>query len=76
MGAGAHVGFWNGKYNPWWDNERNYGVFGIDGQIGLEYTINEIPLNLAIDWKPAINIIGYSGFWGDEIGLSVRYTIK
>jgi hypothetical protein len=76
MGAGAHLGFWNGRYNPWWDNERNYGVFGLDGQIGLEYTFEEIPLNLALDWKPAINLIGYSGFWGDEAGLSIRYTIK
>lgn len=77
MGAGAHVGFWNGRYNPWWDdNKESHGVFGIDGQIGLEYTFDKIPLNLSIDWIPGINLIGTSNFWGDEIGLSVRYTIK
>lgn len=77
MGAGAHIGFWNGRYNPWWDdNKESNGVFGIDGQIGLEYTFDKIPLNLSIDWIPGINLIGTSNFWGDEIGLSVRYTIK
>jgi hypothetical protein len=77
MGAGAHIGFWNGRYNPWWDEKvESHAVFGIDGQIGLEYTFNEIPLNLSVDWKPAINLVGSSNFWGDEFGLSIRYAIK
>jgi hypothetical protein len=77
MGAGAHIGFWNGRYNPWWDEkDESHAVFGIDGQIGLEYTFNEIPLNLSVDWKPAINLVGSSNFWGDEFGLSIRYAIK
>ena len=48
----------------------------IDGIIGLEYTFNEIPLNLAIDWIPLINIADYPAFWGGGVGLSVRYAIK
>ena len=50
-----------------------YTVIGIDGIIGLEYSFTEIPINVSIDWKPVLNIIGYSGFWGDGGALSVRY---
>ena len=75
VGPGAHVGFWNndwrGKYP-----ERNDGVaIGIDGVLGLDYKINNAPLNLSLDWQPSFNIVGYSHFssWG---GLGIRYTIK
>lgn len=77
MGAGAHIGFWDGHRHPWWDDDRDHHtVFGIDGQIGLEYTFAEIPLNLSLDWKPAINLVGHTGFWGSDAGLSIRYTFK
>jgi hypothetical protein len=49
-------------------------VIGVDGQIGLEYVFEEIPLNLSIDWKPAFNIIGITNFWAGDAALSVRYT--
>ena len=72
-GVGAHVGFWSSR------NRRNdFGnasaVVGIDGIIALDYTFNELPINLSLDWKPAFNIVGYSGFWGDEIAVGVRYA--
>ena len=79
MGGGAHLGFWNDYRNhPWYDDKdkRSHVALGIDGIIGLEYTFNEIPLNLAIDWIPLINIADYPAFWGGGVGLSVRYAIK
>lgn len=77
MGAGAHIGFWDGNRNPWWDDDdRSHTVVGVDGQIGLEYTFDKIPLNLSLDWKPAINLIGRTNFWGSDAALSVRYTWK
>jgi len=72
-GIGAHVGFWNGDNTTWGDRGREYSVVGIDGIIGLEYNFIEIPFNIGIDWKPTINIIGYTGFWADGVALSVRY---
>jgi hypothetical protein len=48
-------------------------VVGIDGIIGMEYNIEEIPFNISLDWKPGFNILGHTGFWGDELALSVRY---
>lgn len=73
-GVGAHAGFW-GNYvgHPWFDDDASYTVLGIDGIIGLEYAFAEIPFNISLDWKPAINITGYSGFWGDGGALSIRY---
>ena len=79
MGAGGHIGFWDRHRNPWWDHNKyddNVLVIGIDGQLGLEYTFDKIPLNLSIDWKPALNLIGVSNFWAGDAALSVRYTIK
>jgi len=72
-GVGAHVGFWNGDNTNWGDRGHDYAVVGIDGIIGIEYNFTEIPFNVSLDWKPAINIIGYSGFWADGVALSIRY---
>lgn len=73
-GFGAHLGFWNSPRAWWADENNNYVVVGVDGIIGLEYTFSEIPVNISLDWKPALNLIGYSGFWGDGGGLSIRYV--
>ncbi len=71
-GGGAHLGFYNGSYAYWGDNGRAYTVIGIDGILGLEYNFDEIPVNIGIDWKPALNLIGYTGFWS-EGAISIRY---
>jgi hypothetical protein len=72
-GVGGHIGFWNGENVSWADNHNNYTIVGIDGILGLEYNFKEIPFNLSIDWKPAFNLAGYSGFWGDGGAISLRY---
>lgn len=72
-GIGAHVGFWNGDNTNWGDRGRNYSVAGIDGIIGLEYNLTEIPFNIGLDWKPSLNLIGYTGLWVDGVALSIRY---
>lgn len=72
-GVGGHIGFWNGTYTTWGTSGTSYIVIGIDGILGLEYNFEEIPINVSVDWKPAFNLIGYTGFWGDGGALSVRY---
>ncbi len=74
FGVGGHIGFYDGKYTKWDTVEKTYTNVGVDGILGLEYNFKEIPLNLSIDWKPAFNIIGYTGFWSDNGALSIRYT--
>jgi len=46
---------------------------GIDFILGLENNFKEIPFNISIDWKPAYNLTGYSGFWADGGAISIRY---
>ena len=72
-GVGGHIGVWDGRYTDWGDRGTNYTVIGIDGILGLEYSFREIPFNLGIDWKPAFNFVGYSGYWGDGGAISLRY---
>jgi len=72
-GFGGHVGMWNGRYTKWGHPDNSYTVVGIDGILGLEYSFNEIPFNIGIDWKPAFNFVGYSGFWADGGAISFRY---
>jgi hypothetical protein len=69
-GGGAHLGSYN---NTWFNDTVNHTVIGVDGIIGLEYIVKQVPLNVSLDWKPGMNLIGYTGFWGDELALSVRY---
>jgi len=72
-GGGAHIGFWNGNNVAWGDAGSQYVVLGIDGILGIEYSFTEAPINIGVDWKPAINLVGYTGFWGDGGAISVRY---
>jgi hypothetical protein len=78
-GVGGHIGIWGdgARYgNPWFDNSGSHTVVGADGILGLEYTFKEIPLNLSLDWKPAINLIGYQGLWLDDVAVTARFAIK
>ena len=75
-GFGGHIGFWddsNYDNRGWGEEGKSYTVIGVDGILGLEYNFTEVPLNLSVDWKPAFNIYGYSGFWGDGGAISIRY---
>ena len=74
-GFGGHIGFWHGSPNhPWFDNDTNsHSVIGVDGIVGIEYNLSNIPFNISLDWKPGFNIIGYTGFWSDELAFSVRF---
>ena len=76
FGGGAHIGFWDNNAPPWRDEDDDFVALGGDLILGLEYTFEEIPLNLAIDWKPAFNLIGSQDFWADDVGLSVRFAFK
>lgn len=66
-GAGVHLGSWNRHHNSDF-------VFGIDGIVGLEYKIKSIPLALSVDYKPALNIIGHTGFYWGDVALGIKIT--
>ena len=73
IGGGGHVFVWGNDRPKFLDREQSL-VLGLDGILGLEAKLRGIPLAISLDWKPTINIVNYSGFWGDEIALSLRYT--
>jgi len=73
-GFGGHIGFWDGSHNSsWFDDNNSHTVIGIDGIVGIEYNVEAIPFNIGLDWKPGFNLIGYTGFWSDELALSIRF---
>ena len=75
-GGGAHIGSWNsGSGNPYGADKNYKGstVIGIDGIVGLDYVLEELPINFSLDFKPAFNLINGGGFWGDDFALSIRY---
>ena len=69
IGPGAHIGFYD--YNGY-NGDR--AVAGIDGVLGLDYKINNAPLNLSIDWQPSFEFADNRGFIGSWGGLGIRYT--
>jgi hypothetical protein len=74
IGFGAHLGsFTTSEY---YHDKIGYTgfLFGLDGILGLDYTFQHVPLNLSLDWKPAIELSPFNGFIPGEFGLSVRYT--
>ncbi len=67
IGPGAHIGFYDAKYGD--------GTFGgIDGVLGLDYKINNAPINLSIDWQPSFEFGENRGFVGSWGGIGIRYT--
>lgn len=67
-GAGATIG--------------SYKVKGYDGDVylsangvlGLDYKFKDAPINLSIDWVPALQLTPNTGFWGGDVGLGVRFA--
>ena len=62
-GAGGYVAF------------RSSSTYvGGAGIVGLDYKFEDIPLNITLDWKPELNLIGGVRFESSGLGLSARYT--
>lgn len=67
-GAGAYIGLDTDK------NIRDRSLMGAMGIVGLDYKFPNIPLNLALDWKPELNIIDNINFEPAAIGFTMRFT--
>lgn len=71
IGPGAHVGFWNDYY------KNEYGtsiLIGVDGIIGLEYTLDDIPLNFALGVGPSFQLTSGPGWSYWNGGFAIRYV--
>lgn len=59
-GAGGHISLWSGEYHNAFENStKNYAQigFGVDGVVGLEYSVGTIPFAFSIDYIPSFSII-------------------
>ena len=65
-GPAAHV--WMGG------GEGNNFVLGAGAQLGLEYILSSIPLQLSLDWKPLFTLVPGTGFGWQSFGLGIRYA--
>jgi len=71
-GIGAQIGDYKLKNK---DEDISGIIFGIGGQVGIEYDFNvhEVPLLLSLDARPMLGFQSYYGF-GYGGALALRYT--
>lgn len=78
---GPGVGFWTYGYAGYpYDYDLNY--FAVTAVLGLEMDLNDIPLDLVLEWRPGLYFVSVgSGIYNDDgafvafggIGGAVRY---
>ena len=61
----------------------NYYEVGVSGVLGLDYSFDDIPLNLSVDWAPTFVLLdswdstgSYNRFRGGYGALTARYILK
>ena len=72
-GVGAGFGSWNYNYN---DTKNNGSFLFAAGDIGIEYTFKEVPIQLSIDLRPELyfNSNDYrEDNFGPDLALGIRY---
>ena len=45
-----------------------------DGVLGLDYKVQDAPIDFSLDWKPALQLAPDAHFDSSGLGLSVRFT--
>ncbi len=68
-GGGASIGSKDYKYT-----DNNDFILSADGVLGLDYHFSDAPINLSLDWKPALQFAPDADFKAGQFGLSVRVT--
>ncbi len=75
-GFGAHVGYYNSASWPTqWGVYNSGTLIGIDGVVGVEYTFDEIPINISADIVPSFNLIPDFRFV-QRGAISIRYVFR
>lgn len=70
LGAGMHYGSWE-RYK---DISTPEGTFGFDGIVGFEYTFQQMPVSVSLDYKPSVTyLVGPQNFPNNATGLAMRY---
>ena len=56
----------------WTDKQDSGFNLGLVGQLGVEFEIPSIPMNISLDWRPAFYFM-HGGFGWDGFALGLRY---
>jgi hypothetical protein len=48
-------------------------LFGVSGELGLEYRFREVPIAMGLDWRPTFYIVENTSFDAGGFGLNIRY---
>lgn len=77
LGVGGQLGFWSYDYdNDYFYSDKSGAILSVAGQAGIEYNFQKVPLQLSLDWRPLMEIVGPSDgfdFHYGNVGLGVRY---
>jgi len=49
-------------------------LFGVSGEIGIQYYFSGAPISLGFDWRPTFWIVEETRFGANSFGLNVRYV--
>lgn len=72
-GFGGSAYFWS--FDDGFFADESTTSFAAQGYIGVDYSFENAPINLSLDWVPSFFFNGFgSGFGADYGALSVRYT--
>ena len=75
-GAGPDVGYWRKGVNIRGNVTYSEGLWlGLNSVLGLEYTFDYFPINLALDTGPTLRIVPDIKF-GWMAGISLRYGFR
>ncbi|MDD2387938.1 MAG: hypothetical protein PHP52_14280 [Bacteroidales bacterium] len=75
-GFGGQVGFYNSTHYPkYLADYSSRIILGVAGVVGIEYTFDEIPINLSVDIVPSFNLVPGFKYW-QRGALSIRYVFK
>lgn len=79
-GVGGRLGFYNGDYYDWYDEDDRYHdrtvmTLGVVGIVGLEYKFDKIPFTIGVDLLPYFDFVGRGDSFVDG-SLSFRYILK
>lgn len=80
-GYGGHIGFNYSDHvrflgeDYYYSHDRFIPLFGVDGWLAAEYRIQDIPLNVSLNWKPFVEMTlpGFVSVIPWDFALSVSY---
>lgn len=84
VGIGAHLNLFRYRNRAYWDwdeeddvpiRSEDHITIGVDMILGLDYTFDQLPLAIGLDWKPALNLIGDYGLSVNQYALSMRFIL-